>query len=355
MVGIGRSGYVTVRSASGRGAVMRPRIAGSRFVRLDSLTLSDMGVDGCSTDIELTNSTFEPGRPGASFDGSACPSTTHNYLVDGVTFANVDLTGFEGRLNFRDVNGAVVRNSFFGHGGYGDGIQTQGGTRNLTIGPGNVFDGITQSFCDAGGGAHCDAIQLLGEGATAITGNYFKNGDTYIMAPDGSSNVTTTSNVFDGTGRGYEYKIQFGSAASPVFRHNTLDDASAAFDSKPDQPATTNAQVKDNIVAGFSQFKTSGGSGCSGCTFTYNLFHDAGNARGSHNLIGQPSFVGGPHPITYPGWKLTISWVGPDRPTTHAGWKLTTGSIGRNRASDGTNLGASVGAGPHPHATEVTR
>jgi hypothetical protein len=330
LVDIGRSGSVTLTSASGRGAVIRPQIANSDFVHLDSVTLADVWVDRCSTNVQVTNSTFEADQPGLYFDGSACPSTTHNYLVDNVTFANVDMANFEGRLSFRDVNGATVRNSFFGSGGYGDGIQTQGNSTNLTIGPGNTFDGITQSFCDAGGGAHCDAIQLQGGGATAITGNYFKNGDTYIMAPDGSSQVTTTDNVFDGSGRGYEYKIQFGSAADPGFRHNLMYDASAAFDSKSGERATTNAQVMDNIVAGFSKFKTGGGSGCSACAFSYNLFDDTSSVIGSRNLIGHPSFVGGANPTTYSSWQLTDS------------------SIGRNSASDGADMGPRFRADPLP-------
>ena len=319
---ISRSGFVTLRSASGRGAVLKPSVGNADYIRLDGLTLHDGLVNSCSTNIQFANSTFQPDKSGLYVDGSACPATTHNVLIDNVTFANVDLAGFEGRLSFRDINGATVTNSFFGSNGYGDGIQTGGNNRNLTIGPNNTFDGIVQSFCDANGGAHCDAIQLQGGGVTAITGNYFKNGDTYIMAPDGSSAVTTTNNVFDGTGRGYEYKIQFGSAANPVFRHNTLANTSAAFDSKPGMPATTNAQVKDNVWAkGYGQIKTSNGSGCSGCTFAYNLFDNAANARGTNNVIATPSFSGGATPTSYPGWRLT------------------TTSPGHNAASDATDTG----------------
>ena len=139
---IARSGFVTLRSASGRGAVLKPSVGNADFIRLDSLTLREGLVNSCSTNVQFTNSTFQQDRSGLYVDGSACPSTTHNVLVDNVTFANVDLAGFEGRLNFRDVNGVTVKNSFFGNGGYGDGIQTQGNTRNLTIGPNNTFDGI---------------------------------------------------------------------------------------------------------------------------------------------------------------------------------------------------------------------
>jgi hypothetical protein len=315
-----RSGYVTVKSVSGRGASLRPSIGNADYIRLESLTLRQGLVNSCSTNIQVADSTFQQDMSGLYFDASTCPSTVHNYLVDNVTFANVDLTGFEGRLSFRDTNGVTVKNSTFGPNGYGDGIQTGGNNRNLTIGPNNRFTGISQSFCDANGGAHCDSIQLQGGGATTITGNHFSGSDVFIMAPDGSSNVTTTNNVFDGQSSSYEYKIQFGTAASPVFRHNTLANTSAAFDSKTGNPATTNAIVRDNVWSrGHGQIKTSNGSGCSGCAFSHNLFENGANARGTSNVVGAPVFVG---PLT-----------------TYAGWRLASGSPGKGAASDGTDIG----------------
>jgi len=180
-------------------------------------------------------------------------------------------------------------------------------------------------LCEANGGAHCDAIQLQGGGATSITGNYLKTGETFILAPDGSSNVAATNNVFDGTGVSYLDKIRLGPAANPIFRHNTLRNVRASFDSMRGYTASSNVQAKDNVMVGSgTSWKTSNGNGCSGCTFSYNLFDDSGDASGSNNLIGTPSFTGGSNPSNY------------------AGFKLTGGSLGTNASSDGNDMGALI-------------
>ena len=89
-------GFVTLRSASGRGAVLRPSVGNSDFIRLDNLTLREGLVNSCSTNIQFTNSTFQQDRAGLYVDGSACPGTAQNVLVDNVTFANVDLANLRG-------------------------------------------------------------------------------------------------------------------------------------------------------------------------------------------------------------------------------------------------------------------
>ena len=87
-------------------------------------------------------------------------------------------------------------------------------------------------------------------------------------------------------------------------------------------PATTSAQVKDNVWArGYGQIKTSNGSGCSSCSFSHNLFDNAANARGTNNVIGTPVFTAAP------------------APTSYIGWRLTSTSPGNNAASDGTDIG----------------
>jgi hypothetical protein len=216
----------------------------------------------------------------------------------------------------------VVRGSSFSGVGSeaSDGIQLLGGTRDSTIGPGNTFSGIRESAC---GSVHCDAIQLYGAGANnTIDGNLFNNGDTFIMAPDGSATTSVTNNVFDGTGATYPDKIQFGSATNPVFRHNTVRDVRVSFDSKTGMPASSGVLAKDNILVGSSIWKTSNGSGCTSCSFLSNLYDDSGSASGTGNLIGTPIFSGGSSPITL------------------AGFKLGSGSIGIGGASDGGNMGA---------------
>ena len=117
-------------------------------------------------------------------------------------------------------------------------------------------------------------------------------------------------------------RMKPGAAEGPTFVHNTLLDVRASFDSKQGDPATTNADVRDNILTGLSEWKTSNGSGCSGCSFSFNLFDDAGSATGSKNQIGAPVFTGG------------------NNPSTWAGWALAAGSPGENAADDGMDMGA---------------
>jgi hypothetical protein len=326
LTNITRTGFVTLQSLSGVGAQMRPQITNTDYVKLVSLTLTDMLVQSCSTHIHTVNSTFVPGAPGVYFLGSSsCPG--QDLLVDNVSFSGVNYARAEGRLSTQGpIDGLIIRNSFFGNNGYGDGIQIGGGT-NIVIGPNNLFDGIRQGYCDANGGAHCDSIQLYGAGpGLIITGNYFKNSEVFIMAPDGSDTITVVNNVFDGFGVSYSGKLQFGTAASPIFRHNTVTNTNVGFAAKSGMPATTNAVVENNILTG-GVFDVNGGGGCSGCTFRYNLFNSSTNARGTNNVIGTPIYVGG------------------SRPTSFAGWQLAAGSPGKNAGLDGNDVGSNYYGG----------
>jgi hypothetical protein len=315
-----RTGFVTIRSTTEAGATLFPRVGNSRYIRFDQVTLNGALVNSCSLNIEFINTPFVVN--GLYMDGSSCPSTTHNYLVDGATFTQIGTATYEGRLSCRDCNGAIVRNSTFtGIGATAsDGIQTAGTVQNFTIGPNNRFSGFIQEDC---GATHCDAIQLQGGGATLITSNVFEDSDTFIMSPDGCTDVTTEHNIFNGAGVVYPDKIQFGSCANLIFRHNTLTDVRVSMDSTGEGADSSNALAENNIMRGTTtSFKTSGGAGCTGCTFRYNLFDDAGDASGTNNVIGTPSFVGG------------------STPSTWAGWQLASGSPGENAGNDGADMGS---------------
>jgi hypothetical protein len=173
---------------------------------------------------------------------------------------------------------------------------------------------------------HCDAIQDYGGGPNNhIFGNLFKNGDTFIMMPDGSNSLVVENNVFDGSSSSYINKIQFGSAVNPIFRHNTLKNVLTTFDSKSGEPASSNALVENNIYDGTgSGISTASGNHCSNCTFRSNMFSNTGSAMGSGNLIATPAYVGG---------SLPSSW---------AGWQLTSTSPGHAAASDGKDMGTNT-------------
>jgi hypothetical protein len=323
--GITHTALVTIRSTTGTGAQMSPQINNVDYLRFSSMTLTDVDVTGCSTHVEFVNSAFVANAPGLYFHEGSCGAQA--LLVDNVSFSNVNLGVNEGRLGTEGgLNGLTIKNSFFGNNGYGDGIQLGGGT-NVVIGPNNVFDGISQSYCDSHGGAHCDAIQLYGAGpGLIIKQNWFKNSQTHIMAPDGSNSVTVEDNVFDGTGTSYPEPVQFGSAVNPIFRHNTVrgfSNSAVNFDSKSGSPASSGVVAENNIMQG-TGYDTTGGSGCSSCTFRFNLYSTGSFARGTNNVIGTPLYIGG------------------TGPTTWAGWQLAGGSPGKNAGSDGKDMGAGV-------------
>ena len=143
------------------------------------------------------------------------------------------------------------------------------------------------------------------------------------MAPDGSSDVTTTNNVFDGTGRGYEWKIQFGSAANPVFRHNTVINASAAFDSKT-------GHAGDEQRADQGQRLGQG------------LRPDQDQRRQrllELRVVPQPVRECRQRARHQQRHRHPRASAAAATPTSYIGWRLATTSPGNNAASDGTDIG----------------
>ncbi|MGZ3803609.1 MAG: hypothetical protein ACXVB4_05330 [Pseudobdellovibrionaceae bacterium] len=334
-----RTGYVTLSSLNGIGAIMSPQIGNSNYIRLDHMTLTDVLINNHSANIQLVNSVFQPNQLGLAIVDSS------KILVDNVDFTQVNQLTWTGRINLNNATYSTISNcKIAGVGtdsaapkyGAADGIMVIGNSANNTIGPNNWFTGILQSLCDvANPGSHCDAIQFYGAGPyNLITGNYFENGNTFIMSPDGATNVTVTNNVFNGAGVIYDWKLQFGSADGVLFEHNTLINAGVTFDSKTGNPASSNILAKNNIVNDIG-IKTSGGSGCSpNCVFDHNLFGSSGISSGTNNLIGAPSFIGGASPSTF------------------AGFQLTTTSLGYKAATDGNDIGTNYfGTGTIPLPT----
>lgn len=327
---IKRTAFVTLQSTSSKSAVILPRVGNSAFIRLSNLTIAGALQNSCSRSIEWVGNAV---TDTITLTNSACAGSLAT-VFDGNTFGAIDAGGnYEGRLSLIYGSGITVKNNTFGPGGASDGIFMGGQVSNVTIGPGNSFTGILEANC---GSVHCDAIQGYGAGSgIVIQGNLFEKGDTFIMMPDGSSGIAVRNNVFNGTGVGYIDKIQFGSAQSPVFQHNTLVNVRASFDSKTGSSATTAALVENNIAVAGSSFKTANGSGCSACTFRSNLFASTDLASGSTNRIGMPSFKGG------------------SMPTAWAGFELAAGSIGKAAASDGLDLGANIVAAAAPSVPAV--
>jgi PKD domain len=294
---------VTVRAASGATVTM----AGAQFVGTSYITLQ-----------------------GVKFTSGVVIRDNANHIVlDGDTFDGLGTATWEGRLSLNlGAHDNIVRNSHFGNGGCSDGVFVGNATKN-TIGPGNEFSAMHQGSC----AEHVDSIQLYTGPQTTITGNYFHDITTGIMAPNGTSGATLTNNVFVMTE--YPYAAYFGWSASTTAVHNTIVGGSLHFEdwtNGTDHPsAHTSGTVRDNVLAGGIQ-KIGVPTGA--LVQDYNLL--SSGAAGSHDLTGTPTFVGGA------------------KPTTYAGYALASGSKGKANASDGTDRGIKVGATTPPAAPPAT-
>jgi hypothetical protein len=183
-----------------------------------------------------------------------------------------------------------------------------------------VFDGIVQGSYSR----HVDAVQLYGQSHTTVTGNYFKNCGTFIMAPDGGNAEVFTHNVFDGGPAGNN-GIQLGTHIGDSFLHNTVRNVMINMDKKTDNPTPSqNAVARNNLLIGttFKTVDSAGTAACLNCTFDRNLFTASSYAKGTGVVIGTPIFVGGASPTTWRGWQLA---------STSPGYRAGT---------DGADLGA---------------
>ncbi|MDB6000576.1 MAG: hypothetical protein JWP52_2275 [Rhizobacter sp.] len=320
-----KSSPVNIQSTSDRSASIGLNISGSNGLAFSNLTITSMNLSGSSTkNIAVRSSTFK-GQAVLNVSGNS----NANILIDGSTFDGISVCSncSEGRLHITQPGalgsqpvGVTVSNNHFGGAGESDGIQV--GAYGVVIGPGNTFDGIIQGSY----GRHVDALQLYGQSHTTVIGNFFANGDTFIMAPDGGNTEKFIDNVFKGD-NGYFWKIQLGSHANDVFDHNTIIGAvGVSIDAKTGSSSSSNATVTNNILVD-SSFKTKNSNGaeaCNNCTFSGNVFNTSGNARGTGTIMGTPSFVGGAKPATWDGFKLQA------------------GSPGYQAAPDKSNMGTRV-------------
>ena len=321
--GVVRANDVTVRSAAGRTASLDAVINQSSHVVFQSLTIA-----GLEIDTNQQGGTKNISVKGCTFTGQAVVNVGKNgdagILFDGNTFDGIGVCAdcYEGRLEIISnpwsgtPSGVTISNNHFGNKGESDGIQV--GAHGVVIGPGNVFDGIVQ----ANYARHVDAIQLYGQSHTTITGNYFVNDDTHIMAPDGGDTEIISNNVF--VGGSYRPAIQLGSHVDDSFLHNTVIGVDVFINKKQEvKDKSANAVVRDNVLvdSSFGTTDSGGTPSCVGCTFDHNLFDKSGEATGTQNVFGKPLFVGGA------------------KPSTRAGYLLQSTSPGHGAASDGKDMG----------------
>ena len=316
---IARTGFVTLRSATGVGAQMSPQVTNTDFVKFLNMTLTGTTITACSSNIEVRNSSFTVSS-GMQINNyySSCNNYPLNIVVDGNTFGPVSSTLSEGRLDIRDKDGGqgdmgitVSNNLFDGQGRcMSDGVQLTGGPSGVTIGPGNIFRNIVQDSSSV----HCDSVQIVSGGPNIlITGNWFSNGSVVLQFHDYTApGVRFTNNVITNMQQFWAYNTVTFSGF--VFEHNTVYNLTDVFQLGRLSSSVT---ARSNIIMGTS--KSPDTASCSGCTFGYNLGQTASQAVGTNQVVGTPTFVGG----------------APSSITTFAGWKLASGSLGKSNGHDG--------------------
>lgn len=323
---ITKASTVTIRSTTGVGAVLADlSILDDHKLTFDHLTISSAGLDfagGTSCDVTISNSVINGGNLVVNKSGNTCSTN----VIELNTFTNWTSDGFEGAItvNRNPATGTggnlTIRNNTFSGGGCADGVHITGGADGVTIGPGNIFQGLLQGGCSV----HVDAIQNVDGGHLTVTGNYFKNNTIYLGFYDIGNNVTITNNVFD-TPNGAGQHFQMGGIITMTMAHNTFKDCDIAVGTKIANPQNSGWVFKNNLLNN-SVFESAGDQpGCgAGCAVSYTLLDGTSSSylTGTNMISGSPTFTGGASP------------------TTWAGFRLTSGSLGHAAGDDGFDMGS---------------
>jgi hypothetical protein len=317
-----KSGTVTLTPQSGAAVTMSLSFAGSSGIAIDGVTVKSMNTSNKAHDITVRNSDFT-GQTYMNLVGAV----NSNIVLDSNTIepwsaGNGDA---EGRVHLSQPNalgtqpvGVTVSNNYFKGPGCSDGIQI--GSYGVVV-KNNVFDGIKQGSC----APHVDSIQFYGQSHTVVTGNYFTNFSTAIMAPDGGNGETITNNVFDNGAGNSASAIQMGAFSNgSLFAHNTVRGTDVDADGK-------SITMRDNAMVD-AHFSIIGCSGTDVCTINHNLYNKSG--QGTSSVVGVPT------------------WTGGTNPTTYGGWALAPGSPGKANASDGSDRGMNVNGSTAPPTTD---
>jgi hypothetical protein len=315
---------VSLVPAPGAAVTMQLSFAPADHIALDGITVTSASLVGAH-DIAITNSTF---TGVTTIDAKLANA---NIVLSGDRFDGIDMcsTCYEGRVSVRGYSnisqpvGVTIANSHFGGGGQSDGVQIVGGAYGVQIGPGNEFTGLRQGNFTA----HVDPIQLYGSSHTLITGNYFHDNSTGIMAPDGGNSERIENNAF--VMDEYPWAVIASHIPGLVMRHNTVIGGSLHVDdaTNPGSASTpTSGQATDN--AGPVTFGQRGSF-----TESFNIFP---GASGTKDINASPKLTGGAKPASY------------------AGFVLAPGAQGVKGADDGTDMGIVLTAPPAAAAPPPT-
>lgn len=313
LTNISRTGFVTIQSASGKGATINPRVNRSNNIKFESLTISGATIENCARNIEIRGSDFTDSL-GINNYSYTCTNYPLNIVIDGNNVPEVGPAFSEGRIDIRDKDGGqgnmgvTISNNYISGGCLSDGVQVTGGASGVTI-TGNHFDNIIQTSGPEPK-PHCDAIQFYGSGNNnSIIGNWFRNCSSVLQNAEASDNTILRNNVFQ---NGYNsFNSDFG--GTMVIEHNTIYNQGTIFRVGPNATAT----IRDNLFIGgnIGGFHT---DTCFNCTI-------------SNNLKGNPTFVGGSNPNSFDSF---------------SDWALAPGSFGKNAGTDGKDIGVIIPDGP---------
>ena len=315
-----KSPRVTIKSVSGQGGSFALSTNNVNGLTFDKVTITSYDrLQGSNTKNLTFQNCVATGR-GWYWDVTGI--VDGNLLIDNCTFINVGQSVGEGRLHITwpggpgtQSSGVTVKNSLFENSPPGcttgvsdsDGIQV--GAYGVVIGPGNTFRGIQQGSCSA----HVDSIQPFGQSHTRITGNFFINNEVNIGAYASGNTEQVDNNVFvlGASGVFHHNNVGLNLGPNSLVFHNTFKDVHVWSEG-------SNQMWRDNIFVNSDW--DNGPLGWSG-TQTTNLFDAASTPRGTNQILGSPTFIGGVNPVTW------------------AGFQLATGSLGKNAASDGNDVG----------------
>jgi hypothetical protein len=317
-----RSGMVTINAQAGATPVMQLNFNPASNIALDGLTITDAEFNGKLTkNITVRNSTFD----GAQVVFRTGALVNANILFDNNVHSSfVKCSGcYEGRIQLAErtdqPDGITIQNSRF-YGGNSDGIQNGGNATRILN---NEFFNIRQ--IDGAAGVHADSIQLYGSKNTVIKGNYFHDVSVGIMCADGCDHEVIEDNVF--AVNGSPYAMTFLSDNGSVIHHNTfLDEGLCDFalrcgvlylGNKNVDPISRGTIVTDNIL---SRICVCAGA-ASGLAEEHDNVFTQSSWNGRGDLLGKPTYTGGP------------------APTSRIGFALTSTSLGRGSASDGLDRG----------------
>jgi hypothetical protein len=315
--GASKPSTVSLVAAPGAAVTMEVAFAPADHISLDGVTVTSANLAGAH-DIAITNSTF---TGMTTIDAKLANA---NIVFNGDRFDAINKCSScsEGRITVRGYDGSsqpvgvTITNSHFG-GGESDGIQIVGGAYGAQIGPGNEFSAIRQGDL----ATHVDPIQLYGSSHTLITGNYFHDNSTAIMAPDGGEAERIENNVF--VMDEYPWAVMASHIPGLVMSHNTMVGGSLHVDdaTNPGSASTpTSGQATNNAGP-----VTVGQRGS--FTESHNIFP---GASGTNDINASPKLAGGAKPAGY------------------AAFVLAPGTPGVKAADDGTDMGIILAAPPAP-------